>query len=401
MPQALQQGSSGPDVRLLQRLLNARPPSALPPLVLSGDFDAATAVRLREFQGTNGLVNDGYAGPVTWGALLGSFFVLGRHLYDRTGTRVLLRGVNKMCFFDSGDPDGVISFEQIRQTGANAVRIVWRMANDDGSPTDAAWLDRLLSNARQQHLIPIIELHDTSDLARLPELAGYWSQPQIVQIVQKHAEYLLLNIGNEVGDETVTEVAFIPAYTAAIKAIRTAGIHTPLVIDAPEYGKNLEVLSRSALPLLNVDDDRNLLFSVHPYWAKTCGYDAQMIRQRFQDAVSRGYALIAGEFCQVGGDARWCGFPQSDQCSPESEVDYQAILEICHENEIGWLAWEWGPGNCLWWDLANDRCGKPCPQMDMTADRTCAGLKPGWASEVALTSPYGIRSTSRTPPSLL
>jgi mannan endo-1,4-beta-mannosidase len=32
--------------------------------------------------------------------------------------------------------------------------------------------------------------------------------------------------------------------------------------------------------------------------------------------------------------------------------------------------------------------------MDMTTDNTIANLKPGWATEVVLTSPYSIKNTS-------
>lgn len=36
----------------------------------------------------------------------------------------------------------------------------------------------------------------------------------------------------------------------------------------------------------------------------------------------------------------------------------------------------------------------------MTPDRLFEHLKPGWAQEVALTSPYGIKATSVTPPTM-
>ena len=48
--------------------------------------------------------------------------------------------------------------------------------------------------------------------------------------------------------------------------MRNANIHTPLVIDAPDFGKNLDVLNASAQTLLDADPDHNLIFSVHLYW---------------------------------------------------------------------------------------------------------------------------------------
>ena len=67
-------------------------------------------------------------------------------------------------------------------------------------------------------------------------------------------------------------------------------------------------------------------------------------------------------------------------------------MQVCDEHEIGWYAWEWGPGNGF-----NDPL---CDVMDMTPDRLFKNLKAGWAEEVAISSPFSIRNTSITPPAL-
>ena len=51
------------------------------------------------------------------------YYVVGRHLYDRCGERVVLRGVNKMIIWT--DIDGTPSCGEIAKSGANAVRMVW------------------------------------------------------------------------------------------------------------------------------------------------------------------------------------------------------------------------------------------------------------------------------------
>lgn len=81
-------------------------------------------------------------------------------------------------------------------------------------------------------------------------------------------------------------------------------------------------------------------------------------------------------------------------CSSDGEVDYKTIIEVCNQNEIGWYAWEWGPGN------GKDNDYPDCVVMDMTPDRLFANLKPGWAEEVAISSPYSIKNTSVTPPTM-
>jgi mannan endo-1,4-beta-mannosidase len=338
-------------------------------------------------------------GPITWGKLLenqpiqrNTLYIKGRNLYDAHGNQIILRGVNKMSVWDAGDPDGAISFPEIRQTGANTVRIVWAIRTDlqpGDSNTDPNRLDALITNAKQNHLIPMIELHDaTGNWSRLPDLVSYWIQPSILSIIQKHQAYLLVNIGNEVGDDEVTNAQFSAGYTTAIQAMRAAGIRTPLVIDAPEWGKNLAVLDATAATLLAADPEHNLLFSVHLYWGIASGADANFIRTNLQQSVALNYSLIVGEFSQFGAFA---GVGNS-VCSPKGEIDYATIVEVCHQHDIGWYAWEWGPGNDF-----NDPL---CITMDMTHDRRFATLKPGWAEEVAISSPFSIKNTSVTPPTM-
>lgn len=401
MPRTLHTSSTGDDVKFLQERLNARPPALLPLLVVDGNFGPKTLARVQEYQGNNALSVDGIVGPLTWGALLGhatrettGFFVLGRNMYDSGGTNVLLRGVNKMSVFDISDPLGLISFPEIKKTAANTVRIVWAITSDlqpGGPATSTATLDSLITNARANHLIPMIELHDaTGDWSRLNDLVDYWTQPAVVTIVQKHQPYLLLNIGNEVGDDTVSQADFVAGYSDAIERMRAAGIHTPLVIDASDWGKNLTMLNNTAAPLLAADPDFNLIFSVHLYWSMSCDAGAAFIRSNLQQAVDLDYPLIVGEFSRYGGFP--CSDPAASICSAAGEIDYQTILAACHDFQIGWYAWEWGPGNDFFDPL--------CAVMDMTPDRLFAHLKPGWAQEVALSSPFGIQQTSVTPDSI-
>ncbi len=401
MPRMLRYTSQGDDVKFLQDQLNVQPPTALPPLAIDGKFGRKTQARVREFQGHTGLKVDGIVGPRTWGKLLGrtvttttGFCVLGRDLYDSLGTKVLLRGVNKMSVFDNADPTGAVSFPEIKQTGANTVRIVWAIRTDlqpGLSDTSPATLDALVTNAKANHLIPMIELHDaTGAWARLGDLVDYWTQPSVVAVLQKHRAYVLVNIGNEVGDDSVSQNDFVAGYTDAVGRMRTAGIHAPLVIDASDWGKDLGRLNATASTLLAADPDGNLVFSVHMYWSISCGADAAYIQSQLQAAAALGYPLIVGEFSQYGGYP--CSDPNASMCSPAGEIDYGAILAACHDLQIGWYAWEWGPGNDFFDPL--------CANMDMTPDRLFANLKPGWATDVALTSPYGIQQTSVTPASI-
>ena len=327
----------------------------------------------------------GVAGPAGGGGG-DTMHVVGRDLYDAEGEKVLLRGVNKMNVFT--DPDGSLSFHQIHRSGANSVRIVWATGTDFFVPT-AADLDGVIARARSEQLVPMPELHDaTGNMAGLAALVDYWTRPDIAAVIRKHERWVLLNIGNEVGDWEVTTGQFLAAYRDAISRIRAAGIRTPLVIDAPDYGKNIDVILAAAPELVDFDPQHNLLFSVHIYWAMHDGQDAGYIWWKLGQAADAGVPLVVGEFSRWGAYAGAASI-----CSWAGEVDYQAVLQVTAFYGIGWYAWEWGPGNAGGGDAA-------CSVMDMTTSNTLESLQPGWATEVVATSPYGIQAMSVVPTAL-
>jgi mannan endo-1,4-beta-mannosidase len=331
---------------------------------------------------SNGVCGGGGGTPVPSGP---TFTVSGRNILNPAGNPVLLRGVNNMSVFDEEDPNGASDFIEIAKTGANTVRIVWAMVNDRGQTTDPAVMNTLIQNARNAGLVPMIELHDaTGDLSKLPQLTAYWTRPEVVNIINSHSQYVLLNIGNEVGDGDVGSQQFINAYTTSIQAIRAAGIKVPLVIDAPDFGKNLLVLNDAAAPLLAADPLKNLIFSVHMYWPMNGGATPKFIKDNLELAVSLNYPLIIGEFSKYGafnGNESICA-------EPGGLCDYVTIVSEANRLGIGWYAWEWGPGN--------EFGGAGCEKMNMTTNSKFATLQAGWATEVATTLPGSIKNTAKS-----
>ena len=307
--------------------------------------------------------------------------VQGRYLYDRCREQVILRGVNKMAVFESGDPTCAEIFPEIKKTGANVVRIVWLTDSEEvlGEYPKAtvANLDAVIQNCRDHLMIPMIELHDaTGDWSKLGSLVDFWIRPDVVSVVKKHQEYLLLNIGNEVGDDQVTDQEFKEGYAAAITAIRQAEIQVPLVIDAAYWGQEMSYLLNNAAELLATDS--NLLFSLHVWWHYHEQPAADFV-EAVNAAVAANIPLLVGEFSGV-----------SQECQPGSP--YPEILEKCQEAAIGWIAWEWGPGN---------EFGTPsCPAMNLTADGQFNSIQDGWARTVLLDHPYSIKNTAVTPRSI-
>lgn len=297
------------------------------------------------------------------------FRVEGRFLYDNQGEKVTLYGVNKMCTWM--DKDGDPSFKEIAKTGANCVRITW-------SITDTAKdLDTVLANCRKEHMIPIIEVHDgTGEWDKLGSLVDYWTQDDIAEVIIKHQEYTILNIGNEVGNGNVTDAQFTEGYTDAITRIRAAGIHVPLMIDGHTWGQSINVLQSCGPTLIENDPDSNILLSVHMWWPAMYGHNAQEVIDELTESYEMELPLVVGEFGHIWED------------SEQGKIPYQTIMEYCAKLDIGYIAWSWGPGN------------NPQTFLDMTSDGTFDTLN-DYGTEVCLTSEYSIKNLSVIPASML
>ncbi|WP_237244754.1 MULTISPECIES: cellulase family glycosylhydrolase [Sorangium] len=297
------------------------------------------------------------------------FSVRGRFLYDRCGEKVLLRGINEMVVWLPSGPDGLPEFAEIAKTGANTVRIVWN------TETSVAGLDTAITNALAQKLIPIVELHDaTGKWELLPSLVDYWTEPETVAVIKKHEQNLLVNIGNEVGDQ-VDNAAWEAGYKQAITRMRDAGITVPLIIDASKWGQNIDQL-QAVGPAL-VAHDPNIMLSVHMWWTDGSG---ATITKELNESVALNLPLMVGEFAQHA--VYECG---------QHPFDYKTLLAKSVELEVGWLAWSWGA-------VKNNDCKDDGP-FDMTTDGTFAGLT-GWGREVAVTDPNSIQNTSVRPHSI-
>jgi mannan endo-1,4-beta-mannosidase len=293
------------------------------------------------------------------------FFVDGRTLRDRCGEPVVLRGVNEMVIYTQSQ-DGLPAFSELARSGANSVRITWNTTGPVGK------LDAVMSNAIASQLIPMVVLNEaTGNLARVGQEVDYWVRDDVVATIQKYEDKALVNIANEAGDGSVTQAAFTSVYQDAIARMRSAGIHTPLVIDGSQWGQNIDMLQAVGPGLITFDPDHNLIFSVHTYWDDPSG---ARVTAEIDQSVSMGLPLIVGEFAQhaVAG----CG---------SAPFAYKTLLSLAQRFQIGLFPWSWGT-------VKNNDCRNDQP-FDMTTDGTFAGLQ-GWGAEVAVTDPNSIQKTS-------
>ena len=304
---------------------------------------------------------------------LPGFRVIGRHLYDSCGERVILRGVaNPNIWFER---DGMPRYEEIEKTGANVVRIVWETKGS------ASQLDTAITNCIQFKMIPMIELHDaTGNWSKLQQCVDYWTRGDVVDVILKHEEYLLLNIANESGDYSISPKTFRDGYETIIKQMRDADIRVPLVIDGTDWGKNINIMQSEGPYLIEADPDHNLIFSVHMWWPKMYGFKEEDIINEIAESVKMELPLIVGEFSQMHGSC------DEKEITANNSIAYKTIIRECHLNQVGWIAWSWF-GNCN-------------PFWDMSSKGTFETLY-DWGLEVAVTDSFSIKNTSVRPYSIV
>lgn len=286
-----------------------------------------------------------------------TMYVKGSALYDRCGEKVVLRGANAGIAFPS-DPQGK-HLAQLAKTGANAVRLTFRVQYNNSGPAD---VDTALTEARKNGMIPIPALWDaTGDWSKLGFCVDFWVKPAMVTVLKKHEAYTLLNMANEAGNSSVSDAQYRQGYAAAIKKVRAAGLKLPLVIDAGNWGRDEAYIINNAAYLLAQDPEQNLVFSWHPW-------DTNQPQSRYQKAFSaassKGICLIVGEFASIG-------------VNYSQPILYKTIMQLAQQSGVGWLWWWWYGGD----------------QHALTSN----GQYGSWANvgqEVCLGSSYGIQQTS-------
>jgi mannan endo-1,4-beta-mannosidase len=196
-------------------------------------------------------------------------------------------------------------------------------------------------------------------------------------VVRKHEQNLIVNIANEAGDGMVTASQYQSDYQTAITRMRQAGYRVPLMLDAPQWGQNIDVLQAAGPALVSADPDHNILLSVHMWWNDPNG---TRIMSELNQSVSANLPLVVGEFAHHGVTG----------CS-SAGFAYRTLLSLAQQMEVGWLAWSWG-------GVKNSDCANDGP-FDMTTNGTFAGLA-SWGLDVAVSDTNSIQRTSVRPRSI-
>ena len=302
---------------------------------------------------------------------LPGMYVNNRYLFSENNDTVILKGFNAMIVY--WDIHGDINFPEIEKTGANCVRIFWNLDAPTPQPSD---LDKVLENCISHHMIPVICLWDaTGKWDQLQVCVDYWTSTPIVSVLKKYEKHLIINIANEPGDHEMGNIVFRNTYASAVRQLRNAGLHMPLIIDADRWGRNADAVLDNGPSLIETDPDHNLLFSWHlwdpeNYMTGTI----QEIDRIITKAVDKNICFVVGEFgpCE-----------QTDNCSA-TPINWEHMIETAYNNNIGYLPWVWKWTDCH--SIVNDSIG---------IYGSWANTE--WGENVAVKNTYSIQKTAKRP----
>ncbi len=252
--------------------------------------------------------------------------VSGTQLLEKDGTPFVARGVSHAhTWYTSQTPTAIPA---IRAAGANALRVVLS-GGDRWTKNDATDVANIISLCKANKLICMLENHDTtgygeqSGAVTLDKAADYWVS--IASALKGQEDYVQINIGNEpYGNNATANAGWTADSIAAIKKLRTAGLHHNIVIDAPSWGQDWAGIMRdNAQTVAAGDPDGNVLFSVHMYGVYN---NASTIKTYLDAFKAKGLPLVIGEFGNMHSD----GDPDED-----------TIMSEAVARGLGYYGWSW------------------------------------------------------------
>ncbi|MEV6237555.1 cellulase family glycosylhydrolase [Lentzea sp. NPDC051838] len=289
--------------------------------------------------------------------------VEGTKIVEGNGTPFVMRGVNHAYVWYPGQNR---AFADMKPFGTNTVRVVLGSGQRWG-PTPASEVANVISLCKQNRMICVLEVHDTTGYgeqagaATLDQAATYWIG--VANALKGQENYVVINLGNEpFGNNASVSATWASATSGAIGRLRGAGLQHLIMADAPMWGQDWgNVMRDNAASVLNADPLRNTVFSVHMYGV----YNTAAKVNAYLDAF-KALPLVVGEF----------GHNHSD-----GDPDEDTIMAQAQSRGLGYLGWSWS-GN-----------SGDVGYLDMTTNFNPASLTP-WG-ERFLNGANGVRQTSK------
>ncbi len=273
----------------------------------------------------------------------------GRWIIGPCGDTLLLKGIN-YAPYNWGWSPSQLQIDQLALTGANCVRLPWYVNTPDGPTPQATYnnlvnLDSALARCVRFDMIPILELHDQTcqnNAQALTTLANWFTQPGVLALITQYQHSIIVNVANEAlyvnwtANPQAAQTTFQNTYSSIVTTLRNAGITAPIMIDGPDCGTNLDVLAAVGPALVASDPQSNLIFSAHAYWYAYANNDSVQMLNKVNNALAQNIPFVFGEIANLQDDQQICQYT----------LNYQPLLRICRQNEIGWMAWSWNNDGC-------------------------------------------------------
>ena len=286
----------------------------------------------------------------------------GTKLLDANGNEFIMRGINHAHVWYQWNLNEAL--DGIAKTGANCVRLV--LADGDAwGKTSADDLKNVIEQCEKRKLIAVVEIHDATygtagdDDSRLVNAAKYWIEMK--DILNEHRDTVIVNIANEWHNGSWAKTdEWAAGYKKVIPMIRNAGVQNTLMVDCDGNGQYPQSLFDHANDILNVDAQKNTMFSVHMY--EYAGSDSWTIKNTINKCLDMGICTVIGEF----------GFRHTN-----GDVDEQTIMDYCTEKGMGYIGWSWkgNGGGVEYLDLSYDWSGNSLSSWGNTLINGTNGIK--------------------------
>jgi len=258
---------------------------------------------------------------------MAGFSIQNGQLVDNNGVPFVMRGINyPYTWFQHQATQQ--DFAAMSATGANTVRIVLSTGGQ-WARVPGAQVSQVIQWAKDNRMIAVLEVHDSTGWSEqasavpISNAVAYWTSADIRAAINGQENFVIINIANEPFGNN-TSANYVPDTTAAIQALRTAGLTHTIMIDAANWGQDWSNTMRdNAMPLWNADSRRNLLFSVHMYEVYQTPAPIIAYMQAFDDL---GLPLVIGEFG-----------PQNNG----QPVDVETVFAQAQQRGNGYIGWSW------------------------------------------------------------
>jgi mannan endo-1,4-beta-mannosidase len=272
------------------------------------------------------------------------FYSSNGKIYDGNKNEFIMRGINNGHIWADGWNKwwSYNSLPQIKQTGANSVRIAWASNSSRYALKTPSDLDKILNSTIANKMVPIFTVGwsncGVSFACLLSEVDWIITQ---MSLLIKYRQYILVNFANEwQGDPPSNYSLWRYNIREVISRFRNAGFSGELVVDSSNNQDPTSVLLYGA-ELVAFDPAHNLIMSIHMYskWANDFknNFDIAVV---LQNISRQGIPFIVGEF---GKDQFWVW---NSKCL-HFHLDTLKIMSQCQILGFGYLAWEWGYSGAL------------------------------------------------------